>query len=180
MKKRIQVFVALVLAGMLLIPGLNLWAGAPLQDKQWWRQDFLFNMDLLSGRMSLVLSRIGISTDPSQVVVGREGWFYLGDKYEQTLTVARTGQTLAEVEMGKRIGDAADAWERWLGLRGVRVYRVMIAPDKGTIYPEFLPNWAQPASPSATDALMAGNGDFRFIDLRPALLAAKNASIHPL
>ena len=26
---------------------------------------------------------LGISTDPKQVIIGRDGWLYLGDEYEQ-------------------------------------------------------------------------------------------------
>jgi hypothetical protein len=49
----------------------------------------------------------------------------------------------------------------------------MVAPNKHTIYPEYLPRWAQSASLGAIDALFATTGTQRYLDLRGALLRAK-------
>jgi hypothetical protein len=131
-------------------------------------------MDFLSERLNLILYRFGISTDPSQTVIGYDGWFYLGDKYAETITAGRRGETPADVESGKQIGLAMEAWDHWLAKKGVSVFRVMVGPDKGTIYPEFLPTWARPTSSSATDALLAGTGSVRYVDLRKPLRAARS------
>jgi hypothetical protein len=50
----------------------------------------------------------------------------------------------------------------------------MVGPNKSTIYSEHLPTWAKSPSPNVTDALFAGTGNIRYIDLRQALFAAKN------
>ncbi len=130
-------------------------------------------MDLVSSWAARLLYPLGISTSPNQVIIGREGWLYLGDQYEQTVTVDRSPLTLSEIELGKQIGAATEAWEAYLSNRGVKLFRIMIAPNKSTIYPEYLPVWAKPTSPNATDALFAGAGSMRYVDLRGPLLAAK-------
>jgi hypothetical protein len=50
----------------------------------------------------------------------------------------------------------------------------MLGPDKGTIYPEFLPDWAQPAAETATDTLLANVSQGLYVDTRPALRTAKS------
>ena len=130
-------------------------------------------MDFASTWLSRVLYPIGISTDPQQVVIGYDNWLYLGDKYEQTRSVYRRAQTAADIENGKLVNAAMEAWEAYLASKGVKLFRIMIGPNKETIYPEQLPIWARPVSPTATDALIAGTGLMRYVDLRTALLAAK-------
>ena len=133
-------------------------------------------MDFTSKWLSLALYQIGISTDPGQVVIGREGWLFLGDNYKQSQTVSRRGKTSDDLIIGQKIGDATIAWDHWLASKGVRLFRVMIGPNKETIYPEYLPMWAKPSSPTATDALLTGTGTQHYIDLREPLLAAKTSS----
>ena len=130
-------------------------------------------MDLVSSWAARLLYPLGISTNPNQVIIGREGWLYLGDQHAQTVTVDRSLPTLSEIELGKQIGAATEAWEAYLSNKGVKLFRIMIAPNKSTIYPEHLPVWAKPTSPNATDALFAGTGSMRYVDLRGPLLAAK-------
>lgn len=123
--------------------------------------------------MAIALHPLGISTDPQQVIVGRDGWLYLGDSYESTRTVDRRSASEADIALGREIGHAVEAWDLYLATQGVKLFRVMIGPNKGSIYPEHLPNWAKPASPNATDALLAGTGNSKYIDLRKPLLKAK-------
>lgn len=55
-----------------------------------------------------------------------------------------------------------------------------VAPDKATVYPEHLPHWAtRAAQHSPLDRLTAmirADGALHFVDLRPALIAAKSRS----
>jgi hypothetical protein len=106
-------------------------------------------------------------------MIGRDGWLFLGDQHERTLTVDRRPATEADLALGKQIGVATRAWDKYLEGRGVKLFRIMIAPNKGTIYPEHLPNWAKPASPNATDALLAGSERITYIDIREDLIVAK-------
>lgn len=147
---------------------------APNRDTiEWTKKSFLYNMDFVSRWAARFLYPFGISTNPKQVIVGRDGWLFLGDQYEQTRTVDRRPPSKADFIIGREIGRATEAWSAYLSTRGVRFLKVMLAPNKGTIYSEHLPLWAKPSSPNATDALLAGTGTAHYVDLRPALLAAK-------
>jgi alginate O-acetyltransferase complex protein AlgJ len=176
---RIAIFSSAVLLSLLIVPVVNI-LSAPNFEAIKWEKTFLYNMDFGSRWLAKVLYPFGISTDPKQVIIGRDGWLYLGDQYGQALSVDRRPPTEAEIELGKQIGAATAAWNAYLSSKGVQLFRIMIGPNKGTIYPEHLPTWAKPASPNATDALLAGTGTMYYIDLRISLLAAKANHQEPL
>ena len=173
MRKRIVIFLSVVLCSLLIAPVVNILSSPDSQAVKWHDKAFLYNMDFALRWLSRALYSLGISTDPQQVVIGREGWLYLGDKYEKAISLGRRGQTASDIAVGKKIGVVAEKWDAWLADHGVKLYRVMIAPNKESIYPEQVPGWAKPVLPSATDALIAGTGSLRYIDLRPSLQAAR-------
>lgn len=101
--------------------------------ESWWNDSFGFRPSLVVGYSRSLLA-LGVSPTPS-VIVGRSGWlFFAGD---EALAAYRAVQPLREQELA--------AWQRriearrdWLAARGIR-YLVVIAPNKETIYPEFMP-----------------------------------------
>jgi len=139
--------------------------------------------DRFGGRDALVrlhhaglLSLFGVSSLPN-VMRANDGWFYwLGEDghsldrhYRQTLpfTQAEVDNTVAEFAHRRD----------WLAARGI-AYVVMVVPEKFTIYPEHLPAWAKRAeAPTPYDRVrdaIARDGRVAFVDLRPALRAAKS------
>jgi alginate O-acetyltransferase complex protein AlgJ len=115
-----------------------------------------------------------------EVMVGRQGWlYYTGVDAIRSLE----GRSLFP-EAGRRV------WERcirergrWLAQRGIR-YLVVFAPEKGSIYPEYLPDWLHPSThgtrfDQAMDVL-SGVSEAKVLDLRRALLDAKRRSPHPV
>lgn len=173
MKNRVVIFLSTVLLSLLLIPAINIASAPHSGSANWHKRAFLYNMDFGVTWASRLLYPFSISIDPKQVIIGRDDWLYLGDQHEKTLTTDRRSPTEADTALGKEIGGAAQAWDRYLSGKGVKLFRVMVGPNKGTIYPDHLPAWAKPPSPNVTDALFAGTGNVRYIDLRRPLLAAK-------
>lgn len=117
------------------------------------------------------------SRPAAPVLVGRDGWlFYRGDG---DLESYRCRQPFTSQEL--------DEWQQtleyrreWLAQRGIR-YLVVIAPDKSTVYPEFLPAGVpREGNSSRLDQFLARLRDerqFDILDLRPELQQAK--SRHP-
>jgi alginate O-acetyltransferase complex protein AlgJ len=171
-RRSVFIFVAAVLLGLLVVPTAHL-VSAPGRETVKWRKTFLYNTDFVSRWMARLLYPFGISTDPGQVIVGRDGWLFLGDQHDQTRTVDRRPPTDEDFRRGRQIGNAAQAWDAYLARKDVKLFRVLVGPNKGTIYPEHLPIWSKPSSPNATDALLAGTGQVIYIDPRGSLLAAK-------
>lgn len=174
MKRRIAVFFLVSAAILSIMPAINVLSTKDRNAIRWTDRGFLYNVDGLSAFASRLLLPLGISTDPEQTVVGRNEWLYLGDKHQLTLSTDRRPQTAEDVETARRIAEATAAWDAHLAARGVRLFRIMVAPNKGSVYPEHMPDWARPASPNGTDALFATPGLTRHIDLRPALIAERS------
>jgi alginate O-acetyltransferase complex protein AlgJ len=126
-----------------------------------------------------VLVRVfGVSPAPN-VLIGNEGWlFFKGEDGHAFDRYYRGTQPVADAEL-QRVVDELRRRERFLAAHGIG-YVVTIAPDKATIYPEHLPHWAtRAAQHSPLDRLTAmirADGALHFVDLRPALTAAKSRS----
>lgn len=174
MRHRTIIFLLSVFLSLLIVPLINIISTSDLGGVKWYKRDFLFSIDFALMRASKLLYPLGISVDPKQVVIGRDGWLYLGDQYAKTRTTSRRSPTETDFALGKEIGKASAAWDAYLANRGVKLFRIMVGPNKGTIYSEQLPTWAKSPSPNVTDALFAGTGTNLYVDLRQPLLKAKD------
>src|SRR5688500_6859273 len=169
-------FVGVALLVLAIIPVINLNAGdwQRKEGEEQWSGSALYKLDFALPFLSGFFYPHGISTNPSQVFIGKEDWLYLGEQYGETVSRGRHGTTVEDEKIAGAIGHATESWSKWLNLHGVRVFRVMLGPDKGTIYPEFLPDWVQPAATTATDTLLANVSQGLYVDTRPALKTAKS------
>lgn len=106
-------------------------------------------------------------------IIGKAGWLYLGDG--NIVADYRNAHPFTEPEL-RQWRDVLVAKRDWLAQRGVK-YLFVVAPDKHTIYPEYMPKrFNKVSSRSCLDQLIAymkANSDFEIVDLRPALIAAK-------
>lgn len=180
MKTKIYFFLSVVFVSIMVVPILNVTYLKKPDTRHWVRKQFLFNMDAGSGLLAKILYPFGISIDPEQVIIGRDGWLYLGDQYEQTRSVSRRLPTESDVEIGKKIAASINAWNVYLSAKGVKLFKIMVGPNKGSIYSEHLPHWAKTAEPSAIDIFFDVVGKKHYIDLRPPLLEAKLEYQEPL
>lgn len=143
--------------------------------ESWWNDNFGFRRSLVVG-YSRALLALGVSPTPS-VIVGRSGWlFFAGD---DALASYRAVQPFTEAELA--------AWQRriearrdWLAERGVH-FLVVIAPNKETIYPEFMPvTLNRVRSVTRLDQLvthMRAHSSVAIVDPRNALRSGKAESI---
>lgn len=167
------IFLGFFLSSLLIIPAINILSAPDFSSLKSPRKAFLYNMDFSLSWISKALYPLGISVKPKQVIIGRDAWLYLGDEDAKTLTVDRTPPTEADRALGKQIGSAARAWDAYLSGKGIKLFRIMVGPNKSSIYADYLPAWAKPPSPNVADTLFAGTGEIRYIDLRKPLLAAR-------
>lgn len=180
MKRLVIYFLSLVLSLCLIFPVVNILQASSQHQLKQLNQSLLFNMDPISKRVGWFFSRLGISIIPLDVVVGSEGWLYIGDKYEQTRSIDRRPAVALDFAMGEEIDRATRAWDAYLKHYGVKIFKIMVAPNKATAYPEYLPVWAKPYSPNATDAFFVGVGKENHIDLRVPIHEAKKQNTEVL
>lgn len=137
---------------------------------------FGFRQPLLSMKSWLDYHLFGVSASPS-VIVGRDGWlFYTAD------------DSLADIEHEVSMeAEDRNAWTTtirgrgdWLAGRNI-AYRLVVAPDKHTVYPDALPARFRSAGLSRLDQIVEALGPSPYlVDLRPALQAFRRSSDLPL
>lgn len=135
---------------------------------------FGFRRDLITLYKLLMFKVFNISTDRGNVVIGRDGWLFLGDKYEDVFA-RHTGARPPLPSEAERVLRAEEKKRDWLQRRGI-AYLFVVAPDKHSIYPEYLPEYVRkPSREVLADLVMAGvpGRGLPVLDLRPAMLESK-------
>ena len=153
------------------------WSGMAAFPKaldQWFSDRFGFRRFLIDLNGRLDVQVLKVSPDLERVVLGKQGWMFLGDRHEHVFSKHSGQATISEADIHRFVEDRRNE-KKWLASRGIR-YIVAIAPDKHTIYPEYLPAWVRlPRRSLAADQaveLLEKSG-VHTIDLRPHLLSAK-------
>ncbi|BDE08060.1 hypothetical protein WPS_33360 [Vulcanimicrobium alpinum] len=103
----------------------------------------------------------------NRVLRGRDGWFYLGDEELTYLTDAYAVDAVVA-----HLADVYAARSAWCAQHGMH-YAFVLAANKSTIYPQYLPAGLA-IGPPAADRLVAAlrARGVRTIDTRPPLIAA--------
>ena len=117
----------------------------------------------------------GVSPAPN-VLIARDGWLFFKGEDGHALDRFYRGTLAVDDHQLRDVVDELRRRARYLASQGI-AYVVTIAPDKATVYPEMLPAWVRPVTPrSPLDRLVAmieRDRFVRYVDLRPALRAAK-------
>ncbi len=149
----------------------------PAAFQSYFNDHFGFRSTLVSINYLFKHKLLGVSPS-SQVILGKEGWlYYTGDSSVEDYR----GITQFDEDKLQRWLFAFELKRKWLELQGIK-YLFVIAPNKESVYPEYLPNslGTRVRNETALDDFL---GYFKkyskvgIIDLRPDLLAAKKDRI---
>jgi len=132
--------------------------------------------DYLLRLMSLLKFRgFRVSPIPDSVIIGREGWLFLGDSHGDVLRESLGLERFHSDELQKIAKNLADR-RAWLAKQGIKYY-VAVAPNKHTLYPEYLPKrYDHFRGESKFDQLkkyLRSSSDFELIDMKVEMLAVK-------
>ncbi|MET0230853.1 MAG: hypothetical protein ABW186_07990 [Rhodanobacteraceae bacterium] len=118
------------------------------------------------------LYALGVSGRPGAAEVGRDGWVFLGDIFSGDFSQS----------LGRRVLDDREVagWTQtfaletsWLAARNIGS-AIVVAPSKGTIYPDRLPRWNDGRThASSLDRILAAAPALPLIDTRAALRDAR-------
>ena len=129
-----------------------------------------FREPIIAGvlRMDLALGE----SPHNQVMIGQDGWLYYDEGGYSKSDILRIDR-LDQETLGQ-IAEAQQATED-IFTAAQTDYRILVAPDKHTIYPDYLPlNCRQGEGPSALDEIYQTLGEkttVKWVDVRPALQA---------
>ncbi len=158
-------------------PGIELkgWSivSFPRRFERYWNDSFAFRWYLIRWHSMSKLA-LGVSPSP-KALVGRDGFlFYAG---EQSVDYFRAVKPFTARELAHWREDL-ERRRALLAELGVR-YLVVVAPNKETIYPEFMPAALRPVrAETRLDQLVAdlrANSRVEIVDLRGALRRAKES-----
>lgn len=127
---------------------------------------------------SYLMDNIFNESPSSRALIGKDEWLYFDN--ENSLLDA---QGLAKIADEKIVRAAKSFVKNWQELQKNNIdYLLIIAADKTTIYPEFLPDYIKYSPKNhridkLIVALKKENENFPILDLRPILLAAKEQEI---
>lgn len=173
MKKHIKIFFLITFLGLAVLPVINLFS-----QKTSFKDDdalkALYSTNSLERFFNRFLVEYGISSNSNQVMVGTDNWLFLGDEYANTISAYRAGPDVPSAGVkAAEIKLAQAGWQSFFKANGVEDYKVLIGPNKSTIYAEYLPRWARSSNGSISEHLYESDV---YIDSRKALKASKNAS----
>jgi hypothetical protein len=147
------------------------WEQFPKRFDAFFGDNFGFRQALIRLDSKLSLALLGRSSS-DRVVVGKNDWLYFAGEHSIELYQNALALSDSDLELMKqRIAGRRDR----LAAKGIG-YEFAIAPDKHTIYPEFMPTRLlrkQKPSQFSQTMEMAKAGKLPVVDLRPGLLAAK-------
>lgn len=169
MRNKITIFFCITFLLLSIVPAINVASGhRTLKIKN------LYSIDFIIPYISRFLYGYGISLFPGQVVVGKDDWLFLGDSYANTLTITRLNIDSSYVKDAIQKDISLQGWESFFTEQGVRSFKVLVGPNKSSVYPEFLPGWAAPAEQKNINYLMDKSSHNYFVYPRDVLLLAKN------
>lgn len=179
MKNKIVAFLVCAIAILAFLPALNFykWSGNNLE---YFKAKDFYSLDHVMPGFSGLLYRYGISLFPSKAIVGNEGWLFLGDDYNATVTAKRNGVTESDIVAARRSVDAMLAWRSYMQANGVKDFKIWVGPDKASVYPELAPSWAVMAKQMKVDAITDFDEDGMFVNPREHLLNERGSYIEPL
>jgi len=147
----------------------------PVLFEKYFNDSLTFRKEIIHFQSLLSFGLFGSSPVPDKVLVGHDGWLFYCDKSKGDEMGAYLGMHLLDPTALSTIRSRVIALERWLAARGIQ-FVLMIAPNKSTIYSEWLPrSYAQKGSPHRTDQVIAllQQAGVPVLDLRPTLMAHK-------
>ncbi len=137
------------LAFIVALPAYNFYQYAKKYD---YKQ--LVNTDILeSYRNYLVYKFLDRSMVQDKVIVGKDGFLFLGNQYNNVLHQTN-GIIRASNKEIEQWSDRLKTLQEWYEKRGIK-FIVVIAPNKHSIYRDKLPDWMQYEGKNVTDAIVA-------------------------
>lgn len=158
-------------------PWPNSWQAAtefPSAFTRFFNDHFTLRRQLLAWRSAIKVLALGVSSH-ADVVLGREGWLYYDA--EQQLADYRGIHPWTDAELQQNLQALADRADM---LAQVKIpYLLVLAPNKHTVYPEYLPNrFARVTDKTRLDQIIQAVQPYQRVqvcDLREPLIASKGS-----
>ncbi len=136
-------------------------------DRLAFREDLL----QLNADLNLIMGR---SSNPDKVIIGKQGWLFLGNGFNETINQYRGITRLNEKQLKSLKAYFSDIQD-FTKSRNIE-FLILIPPEKHAIYPEFLPDYLAQKGISPLDQLMKNKGNLNIIELSKPYYKSKTCS----
>lgn len=145
------------------------WKKLPGQLEQYVNDRFGFRRQLIEMYDRVHLA-YGMSSSPS-VLLGKDGWMFFTKR--DVIDDYRGVQPLSEAAIAGGVAKFK-RMRAFMRAKGVKTV-FMLVPDKQSVYPDYLPDWATKVGPSCYEQMLAAlrRTDLNVLDLRPALRVSR-------
>ncbi|RKQ38345.1 alginate O-acetyltransferase AlgX-related protein [Enterobacter sp. R1(2018)] len=180
MKRKVIFLLGVVIGSLLFLPAYNvlckpeLFKSKDLKGKA----KNLFNMDAVESLLSVLLIKKGISVDPQKVMIGKDGWLFLGDGFVHSLKRKIDGSGIHKKEI-EEVHQTMRLWDDYFKANGVRTFRIVIGPDKDSVYTDKLPEWDKHHKSQIITSLINDGGEL-YIRTHSAIMEERSVADMPL
>ncbi|QMI05464.1 hypothetical protein [Citrobacter sp. RHB25-C09] len=180
MKGKVFLFSGIVIALLSILPVYNLTNESALFKNKSFSGKFhnLYNMDVVESWFGTFFLKYGLSIEPKKVLIGKDGWLFLGDSFAKTLTKKIRGASVSDTDL-INVRKANTAWNEFFRKNGVQDFKLIIGPDKDSVYTDKLPEWDMHAHDTVLDSLLHSNTEL-YVDTITPLLQEKVKTDKPL
>lgn len=140
------------------------------QFDSYFNDTFSFRNKLI-GFYSLIHFKVGVSIFPKKAIIGKNGFVFIGNDLNKVIDQV-TGKNLFTKPELRSWNDAFVERKKYLEQLNIQYY-VAVAPDKHSIYPEYLPDFISVSVNNRLQQVVDSKPDFNLINLKPGLLSAK-------
>lgn len=148
----------------------------PKNFEAFFNDNYGFRKTLISWH-NKIMDKVFDESPLQRVVIGKDGWLYFDN--ENSILDAQGKAVLSNELVDKGVKSFVKNWQE--ARKNHIDYLLIIAADKTTIYPEFLPDYIKVGKNHRIDkfltALLKVEPNFPILDLRPILLKAKENEI---
>ena len=142
MKAYIKLYILcfIIFFGLITLPTINIISKNlnPLKHEDFRK---LYNIDVISIFFQKQLFPLRISLNPREVYIGKENWIFLGNDEGSVLKKNNPSKYLNESVILSNYNRII-SFNELLKLNGTKDFKILIAPEKASTYPEFLPDWS--------------------------------------
>jgi len=173
-KRLIKYFIIIAAILITALPMINFYQYAKQYDFK-----KLFNTDKIEMYVNYVVYKVfNRSLEQESVIAGKDGFLFLGNKYNNVLHKTNGVYRPSEKEIEEWTKKLKDL-QTWYEERGIK-FVIVIAPNKHSIYPEKLPNWMQYDGKTLTDDIVefSQKKNINMLDLRQLLLEKKITKVY--
>ncbi len=173
------IFISIVMIGIIPIVNMSVLYKNGMLNENSYRTEKLFNTDYIEGiRNYFCLKVCKFSFNKKKVIIGKKDYLFLGNDYARVIDKCR-GTFYYKVDEIDTWTEKLKQMQQWYERRGIK-FIMVIAPNKHTVYKEYLPEWINTDVKTITDDIVMDTASkkINLLDLRPILRKKTNQILY--